>query len=137
MPAFELELGTGEAWFNSRDEVVQGYVEAMLFTASDDVEGATVGDLSTEARERICADCMAFQATYEFRDAWNNSGNGYEFDREQAGRDFWFTRNGHGVGFWDREPHVYGSHAVTLDSAADRFGTVDLYRGADGKLYLS
>ena len=22
---------------------------------------------------------------------------------EQAGRDFWFTRQGHGAGFWDRE----------------------------------
>jgi hypothetical protein len=25
------------------------------------------------------------------------------YSEEQAGRDFWFTRQGHGVGFWDRE----------------------------------
>jgi len=25
------------------------------------------------------------------------------YDDEQAGRDFWFTRQGHGVGFWDRK----------------------------------
>lgn len=28
---------------------------------------------------------------------------GPAYDETQAGRDYWFTRNGHGVGFWDRE----------------------------------
>ena len=32
-------------------------------------------------------------------------------DDTQAGRDFWFTRNGHDAGFWDRPTHYYGPFA--------------------------
>ena len=33
MPNFELNVGGPDAmnWYNSRDEVVQGYIEAMFF----------------------------------------------------------------------------------------------------------
>jgi hypothetical protein len=27
--------------------------------------------------------------------------------QEQAGRDLWFTRQGHGTGFWDRDEDTY------------------------------
>lgn len=140
MPEFELPIGN-DKWFESRDEVVQGYVEAMFFTEchgdNPELEHASVADLSSEARERICKDCMAFQALPEYRAAWAGSGDGYEFDREQAGRDLWYTRNGHGVGFWDRDEDVYGPHADMLSTTARHFGQCDLYRGDDGKLYLS
>lgn len=55
---------------------------------------------------------------------------------DQIGADFAFTRNGHGVGFWDR-PEVYGSqaNADALTKLCKTFPNVDVYLGDDGKLY--
>lgn len=54
---------------------------------------------------------------------------------EQAGRDFWYTRNGHGCGFWDGDwPEPY---ATALTDASKAFKSVDVYLGDDGKVYLS
>lgn len=54
-------------------------------------------------------------------------------DDEQAGHDFWLTRNGHGSGFWDRG---LGKLGDDLSKAAKTFGSSDLYVGADGKVYV-
>jgi len=43
---------------------------------------------------------------------------------EQAGHDFWLTRNGHGAGFWDRGLLLLG---YVLTQASKEFGVVDLY----------
>lgn len=53
---------------------------------------------------------------------------------EQAGHDFWLTRNGHGAGFWDRG---LGDIGEMLSAAAKSFGSADLYVGDDGKVYQS
>lgn len=44
-------------------------------------------------------------------------------DGEQNGNDFWYTRNGHGVGFWDRGYEQTGDR---LTEAAHKFGAHDL-----------
>ena len=47
-------------------------------------------------------------------------------DFSQVGHDFWLTREGHGVGFWDR-PEVYGDdEAEELTALCKRFGEVYL-----------
>lgn len=51
----------------------------------------------------------------------------------QAGHDFWMTRNGHGVGFWDGD--WIEPYAGQLDRLAKSFDQVDLYRGSDGRIY--
>jgi hypothetical protein len=53
---------------------------------------------------------------------------------EQAGHDFWLTRCGHGVGFWDRG---LGDAGDRLTERCDVWGTVDLYLGDDGLIYAS
>ncbi len=54
---------------------------------------------------------------------------------DQAGHDFWLTRNGHGAGFWDGDwPEEIGKK---LTAAAKKFGETDLYVGDDGKLHIS
>ena len=58
-----------------------------------------------------------------------------EFDDSEAGADFWFTRNGHGVGYWDGD--YPEPQATRLDDASKRFGEVWLYVGDDGQLYFS
>lgn len=50
-------------------------------------------DLSAAAKAEMREDCKMFleQCGYAFTDK----------ELEQAGHDFWLTRNGHGAGFWD------------------------------------
>ena len=56
---------------------------------------------------------------------------------EQAGHDFWLTRNGHGAGFWDRDPSVYPKdpRGKVLTAASEVYGSVNLYIGDDGLIY--
>jgi len=51
-----------------------------------------------------------------------------------AGHDFWLTRNGHGVGFWDRG---LGELGDLLSDTARVMGGCDAYVGDDGLVYLS
>ena len=71
-------------------------------------------------------DCLAFLSAHA-------SIIGVRYD--QAGHDFWLTRNGHGAGFWDGDwPNEDGKR---LTAAAHDFGETDLYVGDDGRVYLS
>ena len=51
---------------------------------------------------------------------------------EQAGHDFWLTRNGHGAGFWDRGLGALGRR---LSDASKVYGSCDLYIGDDGQVW--
>jgi hypothetical protein len=90
-------------------------------------------ELAPKALETMRRDCEAFET------ANGAAIDACEHDTRQVGIDFWFTRNGHGGGFWDREAETdAGKDALdALDTAARAFRGVDLYRGDDGKVYLS
>lgn len=125
--------------FKSLSCFAQGYVEAMFFTdassADDgDLEDATFHDLAPETLDKIQADCLAFETANAalLDQAYEHGGDAGGYDSEAAGRDFWYTRNGHGVGFWDRGLDEIGDKL----SDACRYHAVDLYRGSDGKVYL-
>jgi hypothetical protein len=55
---------------------------------------------SKEAVRQAGNDCIKFlkEAYHHLNEALNENGYGME----QAGNDFFLTRNGHGAGFWDR-----------------------------------
>lgn len=172
----------GHVKWSYLDAFTQGYIEALFFTEnapnapdletfqaqceSGENEGsipanATFADIAPEALARIIEDCAKFQKA--------NSGLLAEALRrdytcEQAGRDFWFTRNGHGVGYWDREelepqgeeweatripidqwtPELTATRErlkaqaleTRLTEAAKQFGEADIYTGDDGRVYL-
>lgn len=132
MPEFILEssgrvdMPAAPIAFTDLDSFTQGYIECLFFTnecvqvdteefrtadfQADMVEGRSDGvlpgdigfaDLAPEALAEIMRDCARFQ---EVNAATLESAYAREYEPEQAGRDFWFTRNGHGVGFWDRKP---------------------------------
>jgi hypothetical protein len=94
-------------------------------------------DTVTEAYE----DCQDFQQSndalllvaYQF---YRGNGNANHPDAGSAeacaGHDFWLTRNGHGVGFWDRGMGPVGDR---LSEAAQAYGSVDLYVGDNGRIY--
>lgn len=145
MPQFKLDHGDrdGAAWFKSLDSFTQGYVEAMFFTADDDLKDKTVADLSAEARQEIRAQCDDFQKANEAMLSAAYATD--EYDAGQAGRDFWFTRNRHGVGYWGRSkiahlkltPEAPDDIGAALTDAAHGCGETDLYEGDDGTLYLA
>lgn len=195
MPEFILNsggivLGTPKPWagggvkadgawtFTALDSFTQGYIEALFFTESEDwleqlgseleadmsLTRPSFGfrDLAPETLERIIEDCAKFQ-----REARELLTGAYDRDysAEQAGRDFWYTRNGHGVGFWDRdelEPkgEQWEATQIPLDrwtpelrktrerleaeslgnrlsKAARAAGMADAYLGDDKKVHLS
>lgn len=165
MPKFILDKGGQVAFETIRwgdlDSFTQGYIEALFFTSEaagvttaewraieDHAQGSIPGDvgfsdLAPETLAAIIADCAKFQAGEARKavlEAEDNEELGYLFEgiggvSAKAGRDFWFTRNGHGRGFWDGDwPEPY---ATALDEATEAFGEVDVYLGDDGKVYLS
>lgn len=141
MPAFELSFGSAEArdWYKAQPLFTQGYVEALLFVEEDALSSAaSVHYLSEEARAQIVADCAAFNAkAYDLLETAYTESNG-DYEPEQAGRDFWYTRNGHGTGFWDRD-HEGVSDIVQgmLSDVAKAFAQCDVYLGDDNKIYLA
>ena len=120
MPEFVMEGRDHAA--RAESDFVLGFIEAMFFTEvghvaaedwfSTDPEERTkdgslpcdVGyaDLHPDSLAAIRADCAAWQKKHAGL-LYFACGFMSGYDETQAGRDYWFTRNGHGVGFWDRE----------------------------------
>lgn len=122
----------------------RGYLEAAFFATNDEdgdplQDSVDVSDLSPSAWQAVQRDCAAFLATngalIQACDEAHRPGSPDDTVEEHAGRDFFYTREGHGVGFWDGDwPMKAGEH---LSAAANAFGTADLYIGDDGKVYQS
>lgn len=136
--------------FDDLSEIIQGYVEAMLFTETASGYGASMvnwqesevqlgleegtldgripgdsgwGDIHPESAEQMQLDCLNFEVAA--RDLLESA---YErdYDATQAGRDFWFTRNRHGVGFWDRKELQSDDLGDKLTEIAHSFGEVNV-----------
>lgn len=115
------------------DKFTTAYIEAALWSSTDnsDESGGRpldfnygVEDIAPETIASILDDCKAFQEAHA-----NDIGD----NLEQAGHDFWLTRNHHGAGFWDGDwPDDVGER---LTEASHAFGNVDLYVGDDGLIY--
>ncbi|WBC28621.1 hypothetical protein TPMD04_67 [Thiohalocapsa phage LS06-2018-MD04] len=96
----------------ANDAFARAYVECALLDLDYDIE-----DLSMSAVWQVYHDCRDFRILT--RDVY--------FEEEQAGQDFWLTRNRHGAGFLAR-PEVYGqSVAEQLTEVAETFGEQHVY----------
>jgi len=92
-----------------------------------------IEDLAPETMERIQKDCSGFQE--QNGETISDAECSGEYSTwEQAGHDFWLTRNGHGAGFWDGDWSEPAGEQLT--AAAKKFGELSLYVGDDGKLRL-
>lgn len=143
MPEFQMSIGndTGKkkVW-NSLDDFTKGYITCMFWT--DDTDGdlyadraAEFCDLSAEAFHQIIQDAIGFQLDGDNRVLLELAYDRDGYSREQAGCDFWLTRNGHGCGFWDRD-ELDRKLGVDLTKAAKKYKTTRLYSGDDDRLYL-
>lgn len=154
---FAAEKGLFECDARKLDLIARGYLEAVAFTdgatgsedalADLDLMRSGQGAWGDGELARIFTDCDAFARQAQpiiarhigFADLEIDTQTGREgYTPEQVGRDFWLTRNGHGVGFWDRS-FVPGGAALgqELSTLADSFLPRDAYRGDDGRAYLA
>lgn len=145
MPQFILNSPRRAHPFYALSNFAKGYVEAMFFTNCDsgDERENLANELGVERLTRksvafIASDCDAFlsQLMPDNRplSAWLSALDGYSM--EQAGRDFWFTRQGHGVGFWDREELVLDIWANDSDPAAPWEPLPDEMHNGDGFTFV-
>jgi hypothetical protein len=110
------------------DDFLAGYVEAMLFSSLDGTDDNSGGrpldenytdrDITTDSLRRMAAQCQAFLRMPGVAEA-------IEGRELEAGRDFWFTRNGHGVGFWDGDWPKAAARLLT--KASKSFGESYVY----------
>ena len=118
------------------DRFTAAYITAALWSSTDDNGNPLDGldaELAPETLARMEAVCAKFQAENgELFTVENCSYTGCSVE-EYAGHDFWLTRNGHGVGFWDG--YWIDPAATRLTDAAHAFGEIDLYVGDDGLIY--
>lgn len=92
----------------------QAYIECALWAdlPENDKETSFI-DLPENVQEEMKTDAKEFYENYSHM--WEND--------EQAGHDFWLTRQGHGTGFWDRE-EIYGKYTDILTENSKWYGEV-------------
>jgi hypothetical protein len=93
-------------------QFIAAYFECVRFTEENSTDFCEVWE-----REQII-ECLAFMVYAEC----------YLSDDaiDQAGHDFWLSRNGHGTGFWDRDSSYYSDHVRDwLQRKAAQFGETD------------
>lgn len=120
-------------------EIINGYKEAFIFTESArDHEGNFIDnlddyDFSDQAHQRIIHDVAAY---CDANDAAISEAMSDGATANQIGNDLHFTRNGHGVGFWDR-PEIYTTNTANrLTNAAKLMPSVHAYIGEDNLIYI-
>ena len=106
------------------EEMLQQYMETALWSSTDDDDSPldknySTDDVAKETKKGMLKDCQAF---YDQNRALLDDG----WPADQAGHEFWLTRNGHGSGFWDSEYGTAESREA-LTNACKKFGEVNLY----------
>lgn len=122
------------------DTFTRAYLVCALWASTDDSENPldksfSLDDFAPEALAKAVFDCRTFRdqcARLAPSGVWRDFA--CLMSDEQAGHDFWLTRNGHGAGFWDRGLDDIGDR---LTDVCDTFGGCDAYVGDDGKIYLT
>ncbi len=104
-------------------------IEAMYFTdTGEENQPASDAELADDTRLDLEADCRSF---------WRRYGcyiEATDMSPEQAGDDFWLTRNGHGAGFWDGD-WDHTPYAEMLTKGSEAYGPFETYAGDDGLIY--
>ena len=115
------------------DTVVREYITAVVFTDCGDTEQPPSDiTFSDQAVFRAISECADFIGQCEQAGLLTEyAKTNYTWD--SFAHDFWFTRNHHGVGFWDRG---IGELGDKLTKIANNFGSSYFYEGDDGLGYF-
>ncbi len=107
------------------------YATAALWASNDDDDVPldskySIDDFDPDALQKLEKDCREF---LEKADEFIKNDTRHQNPYEQAGHDFWLTRNGHGAGFFDGD---WDEPAATeLTNLSQEFGEVYLYAEND------
>jgi hypothetical protein len=112
-------------WSSESDTLLADYLEAVAFTEGFDcIEDL---NLSDEARESALEDIKGFAEL---------SGDILSDYSASFAGNLWYSRNGHGVGFFDADTYSE-QHKTQLQKNAKTFGSSDFYVGDDGLGYFA
>jgi hypothetical protein len=112
------------------DEILDAYLEAAIFTEenSDDNKDEDVDwniyNFTDSARKRSKRDIEKFISKIGISKVTKAIS---EIGIKQFGHDIWYSRNGHGTGFFDRDY----SYSEELQNAARKLGEVNLIVNGD------
>lgn len=121
-------------------EMVDAHILCAMSSSTDDNDNPLYenydedDDVTPEARAILTDDCRRFIqslpplvfALVDANEMW-----------DQAGHDFWLTRNGHGAGFWDGDwDSIDPGIGEWLTQHSKSFGKRDLYIGDDGRVHI-
>ena len=115
MAEFHLNIGGAYPSWAALDAFTRGYLEAAFFADCPDEpewRDVSLADMTSDAWQSTVADCAAFRVAAG--DLLQEAYASGDYDETQAGRDFWFTRQGHGVGYWDRGLGEIGDRLAAL-----------------------
>ncbi len=130
---------TKAALIASLDKFTLSYITAALWSSNDEStpqggepmdRNYSIDDLTIDCLLKMQKDCKEFQEqnsrALNLADYSHIRARGHDFtDSEFAGHDFWLTRCGHGVGFWDRGLRLCLGDILT--KACEKFGEANLY----------
>lgn len=112
---------------DSLDDFTRAYIECALWSSTDESneqggdpldQNYEIEDIALPTLREMIRECREFQ---RYHRADFEAGG---WSDEQAGHDFWLTRNRHGSGFWDRGLDSQAMQSLT--NAAHVYGSVDL-----------
>ncbi len=118
---------------------LDAYMETALWSSTDESDESggepmdknyTVSDITSETKDKMAADCERFQS----ENAENLTASGLSDD--MAGYCFWLSRNGSGVGFFDRDAKDETAQTALdeLQEAARDFQSFSLLVDDNGKI---
>lgn len=105
------------------------YFEAMFF-GEHELEDSKLSilDIDKDSYERVIGDIELFlEKAQPILDET-------DYTHDQALHDFYFTRQGHGVGFWEAD-HCSKDQGEELTKLAKEFGGFDVYT-KNGTIYI-
>jgi hypothetical protein len=111
--------------FSHMREISNGYMMALEFT-EEDVQHLNDVPWSESIFRESDAAVITFtqRMTDSMREELEQVVSQGNYSWEQMGHDIWFTRNGHGVGFWDRG---LGDLGEGLTKIAESMGEVSVF----------
>jgi len=110
-------------------KALEGYLHCALWTAEFDEND--FDDIDSLSVDNAKDDVDKFLDELKKQDLLDKLI--VKMDLSSIGNDFWLTRNGHGVGFWDRG---LGELGDKVSEVCKVFGGKDIYKGDDEKIYI-
>ena len=117
------------------------FMEALYFTDTGDIDQPdSSAEIDADSLELINAECLVMWdriGCFVISEKTLANFADIESAIVQAGHDFWYSRNGHGTGFWDNYNTWPDCYATMFDTWAKNLGDFDTYETATGEIAIA